>query len=654
MGKLQISGGVGSSTSTLDARYSRVVPVPTATGVAATDWANISAAVTAATDVVAAGGRPVVQFAACPVSAGTLTPYRIGNHSIPIVQGVAYRGVLPGQYQANTASPGYLPDGEFIFVTGTVLEGDGTAPGFWDGHTDQGSIVAATWGQAQIAGVEIVGFGLQSFSHGIRSGAVNSMGLVWSKIDQIYARACGWGVWFANYQHIDFGLLETCSTTVGDMYFASLCPAASLVPGNSYFRALYVKHPNGGANGNAVKGVIFDAQSPGVAAALTVGRIDTLQVNAFNRIARSQTATITNTSSSIVLDANGGNFLPGMPVTFATSVAPFVAGVSYYVLTQSSNTLTLGLTKYSASAITATASGTPTIATNGYHGLEMCTNAGLLTADVGILDVEGSPYAGTYFENAGRVVVGNATGGNYVVRGSEVFIRASMDGVVDLDSNSFRSEFAGHGTYTYPNWVPSGMRLTGPSNLPVLSLGQMRLIQTSYWGTGYYRTSDPLSYAGITLTGNIFYTSLIDIPAGRVLTAIGVNVTTAGAAGTVIRMGIYTTGTTGQSSGRPLTLVTDYGTIDASTTGYKEVTGLTQVLTEGPYWVGAVAQGVTTPNPVLSGITPRPQGNPVGQSACLGNSVSGLYMNGVTGALAGTFAQSGQTGQVPAVAIRLT
>jgi hypothetical protein len=635
--------------SQLDARYNRTISVPTATGVAATDWANISAATTLATSVVAAGGRPVVEFPSCPVSGGTLTPYRIGNHSIPIIQGVVYRGVLPAQAQVNTASPGYLPDGEYTFVAGTVLEGDGTAPGFWDGHTDQASIVSATWGQAQIAGVEITGFGLQSFSHGIRSGAVNSMGLVWSKLDQLYARACGWGFWLANYQHLDIGLLEVCSTTVGDMYFASLCPASSLVPGNSYFRALYAKHPNGGANGNAVRGVVFDAQSSGVAAGLTVGRIDTVQVNAFNRVARSQTATFTSSSSSVVLDANGANFAVGMPVTFATANAPFVAGVSYYVLTQSGNTLTLVTSKYSATAITATASGTATINTNGYHGFEVATNGGLVTADIGLLDVEGSTIAGSYFENASRVVVGNATGGSYVVRGSDVFIRACMGTVVDLDTSSFRSEFHGHGTYTFPNFVPSGIRLTGPANAAVVSLGAARLISTSLWTPGQYRTSDPLSYSSQTLSGNQFFCSLLDVPGQRTLTAIGVNVTTAGAAGTVIRLGLYTAGT----DGRPSALVQDFGTVVATAIAYVEVSGLSLTLTEGAYWVGAAAQGVTTPSPVVSAIVPRILGNSLGQSACTGNSMSGLFMNGVTGALASTFTVSGQTGNVPSVAVKL-
>lgn len=100
------------------------------------------------------------------------------------------------------------------------------------------------------------------------------------------------------------------------MYFASLVAASVLSPGNSMFGELYATTP-GGAAGNPVRGIVFEAYSAAAAAALTIGHVRYCQVNAFGRSLISQTATFNGTSTVAVTD--GTKFLVGMPVTFTTT-----------------------------------------------------------------------------------------------------------------------------------------------------------------------------------------------------------------------------------------------------------------------------------------------------------------------------------------------
>lgn len=71
------------------------------------------------------------------------------------------------------------------------------------------------------------------------------------------------------------------------------------------------------------------------------------------------------------------------------------------------------------------------------------------------------------------------------------------------------------------------------------------------------------------------------------LDRIGVEVTTAQAS-TTVRLGIYGTSTDGLPTGAP---ILDAGTVDASTTGFKEITVSQAISAAGWYWLSATAQG---------------------------------------------------------------
>ena len=102
---------------------------------------------------------------------------------------------------------------------------------------------------------------------------------------------------------------------------------------------------------------------------------------------------------------------------------------------------------------------------------------------------------------------------------------------------------------------------------------------------------------------------------------IGLEVTTSAASG-VVRLGIY-----GDSDGIPGSLILDAGTVDASTTGAKEIT-ISQQLTPGMYYLAAVGQ-------VSSGIVVRARsGGPIMVDTSVRNAnVICFLASGVTGAL---------------------
>ncbi len=143
------------------------------------------------------------------------------------------------------------------------------------------------------------------------------------------------------------------------------------------------------------------------------------------------------------------------------------------------------------------------------------------------------------------------------------------------------------------------------------------------------------------------------------LTALGVLVTTAGAGGSLIRLGVYA-----DAGGLPGALLLDAGTVAGDTVG-EQVVATTLALTRGTYWLGALLQAPGSTAPVLScvaggtgamaqshlgGASPKAV---MGVSATLGVLSAGTLA--VT-ALPATFPAPGfvTTGAVPYVALQLS
>lgn len=121
-----------------------------------------------------------------------------------------------------------------------------------------------------------------------------------------------------------------------------------------------------------------------------------------------------------------------------------------------------------------------------------------------------------------------------------------------------------------------------------------------------------------------------------VLTAIGVEVTTGGAAGSVVRAGVR-----GDGGGKPGNLIADLGTVATTGTGDKEITGFVP-LRRGWYWAEVVAQ---TAAPTVRGYglssamvaaAPPVMYDTSGSGGGTSSAV-GVYVTGITGALASQY-----------------
>lgn len=151
----------------------------------------------------------------------------------------------------------------------------------------------------------------------------------------------------------------------------------------------------------------------------------------------------------------------------------------------------------------------------------------------------------------------------------------------------------------------------------------------------YYSASFPGTSSGTfnlnSLTGSVL------VPARSTsLVRIGVRVTVAGSTGAVIRLGVYTFNFATNGA----TLVQDAGTVDATTTGYKELTINASIGVGQAYFIGAVIQGAPTTIPTINigtGSHPQLSGNSSGDSM-ITNSIPGLQTGGISGALPSTLA----------------
>ncbi len=126
------------------------------------------------------------------------------------------------------------------------------------------------------------------------------------------------------------------------------------------------------------------------------------------------------------------------------------------------------------------------------------------------------------------------------------------------------------------------------------------------------------------------------VPNAVTISKIGAEITSAGDAGSKLRIGIYSdTGT-----GYPGALLLDAGQIAGDSATVQEIS-ISQLLPAGLYWVGAVVQSVVTTQPTI-----RCQNAPgwfngnirLGTSLPAANlSTYGFAQTGVTGALSGPF-----------------
>lgn len=162
-------------------------------------------------------------------------------------------------------------------------------------------------------------------------------------------------------------------------------------------------------------------------------------------------------------------------------------------------------------------------------------------------------------------------------------------------------------------------------------------LNTTLAMSGEYISSPASSVSGITPGNGVLYLIPVNVPRIIDINNLAVNITVAGTAGSVVRLGIYNAG---DNNDLPGNLLLDAGTVDTTTTGLKTI-AVTQRLYPGRYWFAGVQQGAPATAAGFSMF--------IGASGSIPASVpagilSGRFGVGITGALPNTVSLSAADG----------
>jgi hypothetical protein len=152
-----------------------------------------------------------------------------------------------------------------------------------------------------------------------------------------------------------------------------------------------------------------------------------------------------------------------------------------------------------------------------------------------------------------------------------------------------------------------------------------RLLDDGY----YYGPDHGAATSTLAITVDTMYLVPMWLPAGFTVTRLAVSVTGAGGVGSVVRLGVYES----SSTGLPDALLVDGGTIDGTSATVQEVTVSAAVNASGWHWLAAVAQVGTLPTVTsvqpVAGVAPRA----TTATNALGAIRATPQVTGVTGAL---------------------
>jgi hypothetical protein len=181
------------------------------------------------------------------------------------------------------------------------------------------------------------------------------------------------------------------------------------------------------------------------------------------------------------------------------------------------------------------------------------------------------------------------------------------------------------GTTYYQTTGPTG---TTWATTPTSLLGAMSHIpRANYYSTTFGAHS---TIVGTTANGVAYATPLL-LGAPGTVTRIACEVTSAGSAGALVRLGIYAD----DGTGAPGALLADGGTIDGTSATFQEVTlGTPLALSAGRYWLAAAFQGAPTTGPTMRAAAGTAVVAAGSTSGAFGSpTAAGWTMTGVTGAL---------------------
>lgn len=186
--------------------------------------------------------------------------------------------------------------------------------------------------------------------------------------------------------------------------------------------------------------------------------------------------------------------------------------------------------------------------------------------------------------------------------------------------------------------------------LPV-SLAALNPKPTTGW---YFFHASPGSAATGTFASGVFRVSAFVVSTAMTLDRIGVEVATIGDAGSLLRLGIYAD----NGNAAPGSKLLDAGTVAGDSATTQTIT-ISQALTPGVYWMGAVGQNVTTTAPTLrivgsTWVPPVPMAPSTTSLPSANATLNGYVQTGVTGALPSTFTVNSVTTSSPRMVLRVT
>ncbi len=106
------------------------------------------------------------------------------------------------------------------------------------------------------------------------------------------------------------------------------------------------------------------------------------------------------------------------------------------------------------------------------------------------------------------------------------------------------------------------------------------LVSTRWYGPLSTLSGYP-AVTGVAMIANEFFASPVYIPHAGSFNVVGIEITTAAAAGGTMRLGIYNVSST---TGLPTSLIQDFGTIDTTVAGRRTVP-ISLTLQRGSYWL---------------------------------------------------------------------
>lgn len=153
-------------------------------------------------------------------------------------------------------------------------------------------------------------------------------------------------------------------------------------------------------------------------------------------------------------------------------------------------------------------------------------------------------------------------------------------------------------------------------------------------GTFYYSLPAYASLSVVTEANGAARFFPVAFPLPCTLVSLGIEVTSPGSAGAVFRVGHYA-----DSSGAPGALLADHGTIDATATGVRELTGLSYSLPASTLlWACVILQGGPTTAPTVRCSTTS---LPLGLATAAAYTPAGMQASGVLGALPASASPAG-------------